>query len=81
MAGDGSTILLITHALDEAALLSDRVGVKSARPGQFIDLVSTSWGHDRDSRIASDPGFGSITAHLWAALRPESIKAMGRSAS
>jgi len=77
----GATVLLITHALDEAALLSDRVGVMSARPGRFIDLVSTGWGRDRDSRIASDLGFGAITARLWAALRPESIKAMGRSAS
>ena len=77
----GSTILLITHALDEAALLSDRVGVMSARPGRFIDFVSTGWARDRDSRIASDPGFGAITARLWAALRPESIKAMGRTAS
>lgn len=76
-----STVLLITHALDEAALLSDRVGVMSARPGRFIDLVSTGWARDRDSRIASDPGFGAITARLWAALRPESIKAMGRTAS
>jgi len=76
----GSTVMLITHALDEAALLSDRVGVMSARPGRFIDLVSTGWARDRDSRIATDPGFGAITARLWAALRPESMKAMGRPA-
>jgi NitT/TauT family transport system ATP-binding protein len=76
-----ATVLLITHALDEAALLSDRIGVMSVRPGRFIDLVSTGWERNRDSRIASDPGFGAVTARLWAALRPESIKAMGRAAS
>jgi NitT/TauT family transport system ATP-binding protein len=74
----GATVLLITHALDEAALLSDRVGVMSARPGRFIDFVNTCWARDRDSRMASDSSFGAITARLWAALRPESIKAMGR---
>ena len=72
----GATILLITHSLDEAAMLSQRVGVMSARPGRFIDIIETHWPHDRDSRIASRPEFGAITARLWELLREESIKAM-----
>ena len=72
----GATVVLITHALDEAALLSDRVGVMSARPGRFIDIVATGWGRDRDSRIATSERFGTITARLWALLRDESIKAI-----
>ena len=76
----GATVLLITHALDEAAMLSDRVGVMSARPGRFIDLVQTGWPRDRDSRIVSDPHFGEITARLWTSLRVESLKTMGRPA-
>ena len=32
----GATVLLITHALDEAAMLSDRIGIMSARPGRII---------------------------------------------
>ncbi len=72
----GATILLITHSLDEAALLSDRVGVMSARPGRFIDVIETGWLPDRDSRIASHPAFGAITARIWSQLRDESMQAM-----
>jgi NitT/TauT family transport system ATP-binding protein len=73
-----ATVLLITHALDEAAMLSDRVGVMSARPGRFIDLVETGWDRERDSRIVAAPAFGGVTARLWASLRAESLKALGR---
>ena len=76
----GATVLLITHALDEAAMLSDRVGVMSARPGRFIDLVETGWPRDRDSRVVSDAGFGALTGRLWSSLREESLKTMGRAA-
>ncbi len=71
-----ATVLLITHSLDEAAMLSDRIGVMSARPGRFIDIVETGWPRERDSRIASDPAFGRVTARLWDKLRSESMKAM-----
>jgi NitT/TauT family transport system ATP-binding protein len=74
----GATVLLITHALDEAAMLSDRVGVMSARPGRFIDLVETGWPRERDSRVVSDPAFGTLTSRLWSSLRVESMKTMGR---
>ncbi len=74
----GATVLLITHALDEAAMLSDRVGVMSARPGRFIDMLQTGWPRDRDSRVVSDPHFGTLTAGLWTSLRAESMRTMGR---
>jgi NitT/TauT family transport system ATP-binding protein len=76
----GATVLLITHALDEAAMLSDRVGVMSARPGRFIDMVETEWPRDRDSRVISDAKFGALTARLWSSLREESLKTLGRAA-
>jgi NitT/TauT family transport system ATP-binding protein len=74
----GSTVFLITHALDEAAMLADRIGVMSARPGRLIDIVETGWPRDRDSRIVQDERFGVITARLWRSLREESMRAIGK---
>jgi len=73
-----ATVMLITHALDEANLLSDRIGVMSARPGRFIDVVETGWPRDRDSRLAERPDFGAVTSRLWSLLRTESMLAMGQ---
>jgi NitT/TauT family transport system ATP-binding protein len=74
----GATIFLITHALDEAAMLADRIGVMSSRPGRLIDIVETGWARDRDSRIVEDDRFGLVTARLWRSLRAESMKAIGK---
>jgi len=74
----GATVFLITHALDEAAMLADRIGVMSARPGRLIDVVATRWPRERDSRIVEHPEFGAITARLWKSLREESLKTIGR---
>jgi NitT/TauT family transport system ATP-binding protein len=75
----GATILLITHALDEATMLSDRVAAMSARPGRLLEIIPTGWPADRDSRIVEDEHFGAVTARLWTLLRDESMKAIGRS--
>ena len=74
----GATVFLITHALDEATMLADRIGVMSARPGRLIDVVETGWPRERDSRIMEHAEFGSITARLWKTLREESLKTIGR---
>lgn len=76
----GATIFLITHALDEAVMLSDRIGVMSSRPGRLIDIVETQWPRERDSQIVEDDRFGQVTARLWRSLRSESMKAIGKSA-
>jgi NitT/TauT family transport system ATP-binding protein len=74
----GATVFLITHALDEAAMLADRILVMSARPGKSIDLVETGWPRERDSRIVERENFGTLTSRLWKTLREESLKTMGR---
>jgi NitT/TauT family transport system ATP-binding protein len=58
-------------------MLSDRVGVMSARPGRIIEIITTGWPRERDSTIVADERFGAVTAQLWARLRAESIRALG----
>jgi NitT/TauT family transport system ATP-binding protein len=74
-----ATVLLITHALDEAAMLSDRIGAMSARPGRFIEIIETGWPRERDSTIVKEAAFGKITGRLWDNLRGESLKSLGYS--
>ncbi|HWA21812.1 MAG TPA: ABC transporter ATP-binding protein [Caulobacterales bacterium] len=74
----GATVMLITHSLDEAAMLCDRVAVMSSRPGRFLEILETGWPRDRDSRILADPRFGQFTGRLWELIRDESRKAMGQ---
>ena len=73
-----ATVMLITHSLDEAAMLSDRVGIMSARPGRILEIVETGWAKDRDSRVASSEKFGQLTARLWSVLREQSKLALGQ---
>jgi len=73
-----ATVVLITHALEEAALLADRIVVLSARPGRIMEVIPTGWTSDRSSTLLTDPRFGALTARVWSALREESLKALGR---
>lgn len=73
----GATVMLITHAIDEAVMLSDRVALMSARPGRFIDLIETGWPRERDSTVMSQDAFGHLSARVWSRLREESMKAIG----
>jgi len=77
----GATVFLITHALDEATMLADRIGVMSARPGRLVDVVETGWPRERDSRIVARAEFGAITARLWKTLREESLKTLGQASA
>jgi ABC-type nitrate/sulfonate/bicarbonate transport system ATPase subunit len=70
VAGTGKTVVFVTHDLDEAVLLSDRVVVLARRPGRVrrimdIDLPRPRWEYD----VRGDHRFAEARRELWELLR------------
>ena len=73
---DRKTVLFVTHGLDEAIRLSDRVLVMSASPGHITTEVPVPLGRPRDfQKIRQDPAYGALSARLWGELREEVLRA------
>ena len=62
------TVLLVTHDVEEALLLSDRVLVMSAKPGRIVTDVPVGFGRPRLPGLVADPAFVGQRAELLAAL-------------
>jgi NitT/TauT family transport system ATP-binding protein len=72
------TMVFITHSIDEAILLGDRIAVMSARPGRIKEMLDVPFGHPRDGNaLRGDPRFAEMRAHIWGQLhtaRPQSVR-------
>jgi NitT/TauT family transport system ATP-binding protein len=72
----GKTVLFVTHSLDEALRLADRVLVMTAAPGRIKREVIVPFPRPRDFRaIRSEPAYGELSARLWDELREEVLQA------
>jgi NitT/TauT family transport system ATP-binding protein len=68
---DRRTVVFITHSLEEAILLGDRVIVMSARPGRLLESVEVPFDRPRSGDIRLTPEFVNLQAGLWDLLRRE----------
>ena len=63
------TVVFITHDIEEAIQLSDRVGIMGARPGKIERILEVDFPRPRDPRsIRQDPKFGEMVAEVWNML-------------
>jgi NitT/TauT family transport system ATP-binding protein len=59
------TVLFITHQIDEAVYLADRVAVMSARPGRIKQVVTIPFERPRPLRLKREPRFLDIEDAVW----------------
>jgi NitT/TauT family transport system ATP-binding protein len=70
------TVLFVTHSIDEAVLLADRVAVMTSRPGTIKTVIEVRLSRERqDEDIRTSPEFTAIHNQVWRALRSEVDKA------
>ncbi len=66
------TIILVTHSIDEALTLADRVVVMSAHPGRVKATIPIPFARPRlQSAVRADPRFADLFSEIWDLLRDE----------
>ena len=74
--GIGKTSLFITHSIDEALVLADRIMVMTAHPGKVKAIVPVNIPRPRDIlSLRSSPNFGALFKQIWELLQEEVLKA------
>jgi NitT/TauT family transport system ATP-binding protein len=74
------TVIFVTHDVQEAVYLSERVAVMSARPGRIKAIVETKFA-DRDPSILRSKEFTEKVDELWTLVHDEAVKAQGTTGS
>jgi NitT/TauT family transport system ATP-binding protein len=70
------TVIYITHSLEEAVLLGDRVVLMSAQPGRILDIYEIDLPRPRSFETTNLPRFSEFRAMIWDKLSKEVTRAM-----
>jgi NitT/TauT family transport system ATP-binding protein len=63
------SVIFVTHAMDEAVFLSDRVVIMGTNPGQVTEVIDVDLPRPRTDATRKDPRFVELTAYVWEVLR------------
>src|SRR6185436_7900098 len=75
---DKKTVILVTHNIDEAVMLCDRIAVMSARPGLIKSVVTVDVPRPRTMKSMKDPDFSICMDKIWNLLKHDVEHALDR---
>jgi NitT/TauT family transport system ATP-binding protein len=68
------TVVFVTHSIDEALILGDRVALMSGRPGRIREVLTVEFARPRDPEaVRSSARYAEMRRHIWGQLRTEVI--------
>ncbi len=70
------TAVFITHDIEEAVFLADRVVVMSRNPGRIKTVIPVDLPRPRDEHIRAHPRFGQLADEIWGLIRDEAYEAI-----
>jgi NitT/TauT family transport system ATP-binding protein len=74
-ASQRRTVVFITHAIDEAVFLADRVAVMTTNPGRLKALIDIPLPRPRNDATRAAPEFQALSQHIWSLIRDEAYRA------
>jgi NitT/TauT family transport system ATP-binding protein len=69
------TVVFITHAIDEAVFLADRVAVMTTHPGRLKALIDVPLPRPRNDATRASAEFQALSQHIWSLIRDEAYRA------
>lgn len=76
IAETGQTVVFITHSIDEALTLADRVVLVSHRPGRVKEIIDIDLPRSRfDEGVKRSERFGELREYIWSELQAEALGA------
>ena len=69
------TMVFVTHSIEEAVLMGDRVVVLKGRPSNVFEIIDVGIDHPRSRDTLAEPRFTEVREHVWATLMDEARRA------
>ena len=68
-AAERRTVIFITHGIEEAVFLADRVVVMSTHPGRVVAVIPVDLPRPRGETVRTDPRFAALAQEIWGLIR------------
>ncbi|MEP9353503.1 ABC transporter ATP-binding protein [Xanthobacter sp. KR7-65] len=69
------TVVFVTHDVQEAVFLADRISIMSARPGRIQHVIDVGFNREHGDDVVKKPEFVEMGEHIWGLVRDQAVAA------